>query len=468
MVIQHNCGLALTHSLHDAYSFIKSLQHRGREAAGIAAINEKQIDVLKWIGTVDTVDLGDLHELLQGHTFLAHVRYATRGPKDKLLQDAHPHTIGGTKILQGSHMIIRDCSAVAVHNGQVNKEYLPSVEGSALETTCDTEALLHYYQQHGAGKLLNTIPGAYTLALAQKGSPDVFVLRDKTGIRPGVLGRKDGKYVVASEDSAFRENGVVYVKDLEPGALYRFSSNGGYTEEILEQKCEKYCFFEWNYLAKHESNIHGIPVARIRRRLGELLAEEFHPDDAVLVSYLPRCPEPAAEAYARSLNIPFAHIFYKMRSERSFQGSTASQRRQSIRENLYINDAQAKNIQGKTLVVIDDSIVRGNVITRAGELLAEAGVKKVYMVSYTPPMGVIGDDGIKRGCLFGVDMPPEDTFFVRDRSLFDTMREEKGLDVSVYHLSSQSMFRAFEEAGISRDKLCHFCIGGTYPFQRSA
>ena len=140
-VIQSKCGLCVAHSLHDAYSFIKDLQHRGREACGIFAIGDT-IDVIKWVGNVTKVDLIDLHKIFPAsnyHTYGAHVRYATKGKEDKILEEAHPHTIGGKIENRGDHIIIRDCDAVAIHNGQVNfsKELNPHSE-------CDTKILLKY------------------------------------------------------------------------------------------------------------------------------------------------------------------------------------------------------------------------------------------------------------------------------------------------------------------------------------
>ena len=112
--IRENCGFCVTHTLHDAYSFGKSIQHRGRDAAGIAAIGKNRIDVLKWRGGVDRFDITDLHKLFPSndyHTYVVHTRYATRGRKDKLLEDAHPHTIGGTMEHRGNHVIILNCDA---------------------------------------------------------------------------------------------------------------------------------------------------------------------------------------------------------------------------------------------------------------------------------------------------------------------------------------------------------------------
>ena len=193
--IGHNCGLCVTHSLRDTYLFIQSLQHRGREATGIAAVGQGRIDVIKWKGPVNTFDLTDLYKIFPSHdyqSYMAHVRYATRGRKDRILEDAHPHVIGGKEENKGNHILIRDCEVVGVHNGQVNEEYLGEVNKDVLRTGCDTESLLHFFRDKSEDEFLKQIPGSYTIAIADRKRKDIVVLRDRTGIKPGVLGWKDG------------------------------------------------------------------------------------------------------------------------------------------------------------------------------------------------------------------------------------------------------------------------------------
>lgn len=216
--IGHNCGFVVTHTLHDVHKMLRSLQHRGREAAGIAAIGVNRIDVIKWKGLVTTFDVVDLNKIFLGsnyHTFMAHVRYATRGRKNEVLQDGHPHVIGGKKIDKGNHIIISDCEAAAVHNGQVDRKYLGEINNRRLTTNCDTEAILCFYRENGEYDLLRRVPGAYTIAIADKKRMGVTIIRDRAGIKPGVLGWKDGKFGAASEDIAFRKNGGEFIEDLD-------------------------------------------------------------------------------------------------------------------------------------------------------------------------------------------------------------------------------------------------------------
>jgi len=464
--IRHNCGLCVAHTLHDVYSFIKSLQHRGREATGIAAVGDKRIDVIKWKGPVDRFDIIDLHKIFPSHgyhTYMAHVRYATRGRKDKILEDAHPHVIGGKIEDRGSHILISDCDAACVHNGQVGKEYVNMINKSVLRTDCDTEALLHLFKKLGEHELLKQVPGAYTIAIADKTRKDVIVLRDRTGIKPGVLGWKDGKHGIASEDIAFRLNGGEFIEELDKGSVYYLSPDGGYRkEEVVKPKCAS-CFFEWNYITNKDTILNGVSVTKLRCLLGEVLAEEFHPPDADLVTFLPRCPEGAARSYAREISAPFLPVFYKMRGERSFQGSTLKDRENSISQNLHLLPGMKEFLRGKTVVLIDDSTIRGNNSKRARYLMyEEASVKKAYLVNYTPPIGIIGNDGIPRGCMFGVDMPPDDKFIARGKTTEEISKE---IGMPIVYLSIEGMMKAFAEVGLKMNQLCTYCIGGKHPFK---
>lgn len=463
--ISHNCGLSVAHTLHDAYSFIKSLQHRGREATGIAAIGDNRIDAIKWKGPVNRFDIEDLYKIFPSpdyHTYMAHVRYATRGKKEKILEDAHPHTVGGKIEDRDNHILISDCEMVGVHNGQVDDKYLDGIDKNPLKTGCDTESLLHLFREKGEYEILRRIPGSYTLAIADKRKKEVIVLRDRTGIKPGVLGWKDGKYGVASEDIAFRKNGGEFIEDLEPGSIYYLHPDGSYSKKNVVNPEIAYCFFEWNYLADYDSVLNGINVRSVRESLGKILAEEFHPDDIDLVTFLPRCPEIAARSYAKETNTHFAPVFYKMRGERAFQGSTPDDRKNSIDENLHILSRE-EVLKGKRIISIDDSIVRGNNSRREKELLDEAEVEKAYHVNYTPPIGIVGDDEVPRGCMFGVDMPPDDKFIARGRTQEEISSK---VGMPIVYISLEGMLKAYKKLGIPKKDLCTYCIGGDHPFEK--
>jgi amidophosphoribosyltransferase len=446
------------------------LQHRGREAAGIAAVGDGRIDVIRWKGGVSRFDVTDLHKIFLSpnyHTYLAHVRYATRGAKDKILEEAHPHVIGGHLENRDNHILIWDCDMAAVHNGQVDSVFFQDSVPENMYSSCDTEALLYLYRERGEENFLKEVPGAYTMAIADKNKKEVIVLRDRTGIKPGVLGWKDGKYGVASEDIAFRKNGGEYIEDLDPGTIYYLSPEGDYRKKKLLDVNTAHCFFEWNYITDLDSIVNGVSVRSIRESLGEVLSEEIFPADAELVTYLPRCPEVAARAYAKKTELPFEPVFYKMRGERSFQGSTAGERKESIGQNLHLLPGMKEKLKGKTIILLDDSIVRGNNSKRARDLLyQEAEVEKAYLISYTPQIGIIGDDGVPRGCTFGVDMPPDpppgDEFIARGRNSEEI---SAAMGMPVLYMSRAGMLKAFARAGLGENDLCTFCIGGRLPFE---
>lgn len=472
LVLRHNCGIVVSHSLHDTYCFLKSLQHRGREAAGIAAISDERIDVVKYSGKVEAISNMTIHKIFpkknKYHTFMGHIRYATKGRKSDILNDAHPHVIGGRVIHNGSHVIIRDVDMAIVHNGQVDlTNYMNNINKRNLKTGCDSEALLHLYK-NGMNEfdIIKEIPGAYTLAIADRRREEVMVLRDSSGIKPGVLGWKDGAYFVVSEDVAITEHKLTFEHDLKPGYIYYFNSNGEFRSEKAKDEILKYCFFEWNYLAHPDTNLNGTPVRNLRDSLGRKLAEEFAPDDIDVVTYLPDSPLRAAKTYALYAMKPFETLFYKFRSERSFQGSTNEDRKNSIKQNLYLRDTEIKHIKDKVVCVIDDSIVRGTNASRAINMLKDLGAKKIYFLSYTPALGRIGKDGIMRGCEFGVDMPPEHNehhqFIARGRDVYEI---SKKLGARVHYLSEKKMFEAFKENGLDKKDMCYFCIGGKHPFK---
>jgi amidophosphoribosyltransferase len=243
---------------------------------------------------------------------------------------------------------------------------------------------------------------------------------------------------------------------------------GNFRKRKIVEPRLAHCFFEWNYLSDYESVLNGISVRKVRELLGETLAREFHPD-ANLVTFLPRCPEVAARSYARKTGIPYVPLFYKMRGERAFQGSTVDDRKKSINENLHlsprINELPIRNfLEKKRIVCIDDSMVRGNNSKRERELLyKKGGAEKVYHVNYTPPIGIVDQDGVPRGCLFGVDMPPDDNFIARGRTKAE-ISDEMGMPV--IYISTKGMLEVFNKLGIPEKHLCSYCIGGAHPFNK--
>ena len=357
---------------------------------------------------------------------------------------------------------------MAVHNGHVEDRFLEGVgncTGNGSGGSCDTERLLRLYWERGEEELMEGVPGAYTMALADRRRDEVLVLRDRTGIRPGVLGIKDGKHVVVSEDIALRKNGGDFLEDLDPGAVYYLDPDGDYRKRQLVPPALAHCFFEWNYFADRDSIVEGLYVKKLRRALGEMLAEELDLERVDFVSYFPRAPEDAARGLARVSGKPFQPLFYKLRGERAFQGPTPDERSQSISQNIYLIPGVGQR-STRPLGAGGGGFhrPRHQHSPRERALLEEVGLSDGYHALYTPPIGIIGDDGVPRGCRFGIDMPPNDTFFARDRSM-EQMREAVG--AQVVYLTKEGMLKVYDRLGIAPENLCTYCIGGPYPYAKA-
>lgn len=454
--VRDECGIILAHSFDDVYTGLQHLQHRGKEAAGIAVMDDGRIDVIKWIGTVRSFGDHYLEKLLNidalhNPMFMGHVRYSTSGDK-KDVRNAHPRFTGGKVENRGSHLIARDVQSAVVHNGTlVGHPRLGTVES-------DTDLLLQLYEESGAEGVLRDVPAAYSAIFMHDGAAQV--VRDRFGFRPLVLGEKKGRKVAASESRAIFSLGGVARDDMPPGSVATINGTG-YRLDHLVDAPSRMCFFEANYLLHWKSSFAGRNVAEVRERLGRQLAREFRPEDVSMVTYVPTCPYPMAGGYAAEAGMPVTEIFYKMDQDRSFMGGQPREREASITRNLYVRDDV--DLEGQVVLVVDDSIVRGNVSRLAVRLLKARGASKVYFASVTPPLGPIVD-GIKRGCLYGVDMPPEPSpeneFIWRTAGQsVEGVRQSIGADL-VYYLSHLGMFQAY---GLPWDRFCSYCIGGPDP-----
>jgi len=464
-VLGHNCGIYVGKTLHNTYKGMEALQNRGREVAGIGAVRrDGKIDIIKWVGKVKAFSLDNLQKIFpkQDYSmFMGHVRYATRGRKEFLLDDGHPHFQGGEVKHCGDHMIILNASRCIVHNGQVNDVHLQGIDRTNLNSPIDTAALLEAFRQKGEHGLIHDIPGTFCAVIADERYRDVIAIRDRTGIMPLVLGEKEGVHEIASENFAFSKTGAKVLHDLSPGSITYIHPQGDSKTIQAVAPSRNTCFFQACYIGNLESIIDDMYVQGIREELGRGLTKE-QPYQADFVTYVPESAKVSAETYARVMGLDFVEIFYKQKDERSFQGSTKEQRTKSISDNLHFNPREEHRIKGKRIVVIDDSIVRGNNGPHAIKMLYEAGAAEVIFLSYTPKIGIIGEDGIPRGCLDGVDTPPSDNDFVARGRTDAEINQLMG--AKTQFLSYEGMLQAFEEKGIKRSRLCTFCIGGKHPY----
>jgi len=477
------CGIFTSYTLDDLVVEAGNLDHRGREGGGYGAYSPtKGIYIVKWVGGVGTLDKWDLYDIFPSDSlfFFGHLRYATKGRKDKLLQDTHPHVIGGKRYYQGDHVIIENADAAIVHNGQVDEKYLQSVDESLLTTDCDSERLLHEFLNRGEEAVIRDVPGAYSCVIVRKGIDGYVAVRDRHGINPGALGFKGGKYLVASEDHAITAMGGEFVENMRPGAAYYFDANGKFTKKKFVEPDKKHCCFQYTYMADRRSKIDQVGVNDVRLNLAKVCAAELERDgltDGIdIVTYIPRTPRNAARLLAERIRKPYYPLLYKSRGTRTFMGPDTDERRDVARTNINLNPNFLHLIKGRTILELEDSTVRGNNGARTVELFAPYEPKKIIMMKYTPKVGLITSDGVAHGCESGVDMPPHsEDFIARGRNdeeiaveMIRLAQENSGMSIDinlqVRYISEDGFFSAFEKTGMPRDRLCYFCLSGPRPF----
>lgn len=425
------------------YLGLYALQHRGQESAGIAVSDGKGIKFHKGMGLCSEVFKDNLGPLLGGHIGIGHVRYSTTG--DSMADNAQPLV-----------MSYRGGKFAMAHNGNlinntVLREKLED-EGTVFQTTIDTEVmanLIARYSKHGMLKaisaMMKVVRGAYALVIMTQ--DELIAVRDPQGIRPLALGKLDNSYVVASESCAFDAIDAEFVRDIRPGEIIVINKNGLKSYQAQSAMDTALCVFEYVYFARPDSDIDGISVYRSRENMGTRLAQAF-PIDADLVSDVPDSATPAASGYAAESGIPYAKALAKNR----YVGRTFIQPSQALRERgvkLKLN-AIKRNVHGKKLILIDDSIVRGTTSRKIVEMLRLAGAREVHMLISSPP--------VICPCFFGIDTPSHDQL-VGSKNSVEEIRKIIGAD-TLHYLSIGDLLKTVEGAG------CNFCAGcfnGQYP-----
>ncbi|MEU6161847.1 amidophosphoribosyltransferase [Streptomyces sp. NPDC047130] len=434
------------------YFGLYALQHRGQESAGIAVSNGSQILVFKDMGLVSQVfDEGSLSSL-QGHIAVGHARYSTTGAS--VWENAQP-TFRATA--QGS---------IALgHNGNlVNTAELAELvarmpernNGSAPAATSDTDlvtALLAGQTdddgkplsiEAAAARILPQVRGAFSLVFMDEHT--LYAARDPQGIRPLVLGRLERGWVVASESAALDICGASFVREIEPGEFVAIDENGLRSSRFADAR-PKGCVFEYVYLARPDTDIAGRNVYLSRVEMGRRLAEEA-PAEADLVIATPESGTPAAIGYAEASGIPFGAGLVK----NAYVGRTFIQPSQTIRQlgiRLKLNPLK-EVIKGKRLVVVDDSIVRGNTQRALVRMLREAGAAEVHIRISSPP--------VKWPCFFGIDFATRAELIANGMTI-----EEIGTSLGADSLAYISIDGMIEATTIAKPNLCRACFDGEYP-----
>ncbi len=431
------------------YFGLHALQHRGQESAGIAVGDGETITVIKDLGLVSRVFTESDLDSLTGDVALGHTRYSTTGTSTSW-ENAQPHLSAiGQQVI------------ALAHNGNLvnTNELRESLKGNGVRfrSTTDSEVIAtlvgHFTQRHnhmrrGIRDTMKLIRGAYSVVLITEGA--LYAFRDPYGVRPMVLGElPQGGWVVSSETCGLDIVGAKLTRDFTPGEMVKISADGLEAEQAVPAEKPGLCIFEFIYFARPDSVLYDCSLYEVRRRLGAALAENA-PAEADLVIGVPDSGVPAAAGFAQASGIPFGEGLVKNRYiGRTFISPTQSIRQQGIR--LKLNPLRYV-IAGKRLVVVDDSIVRGNTSRKLVQLLRDAGAVEVHMRITSPP--------VRWPCFFGIDTDTQEQLIASAMSVKE-VRDYIGAD-SLAYLSVEDMVAA---TGRPACDFCMACFDGEYPIE---
>lgn len=430
---------------------LHALQHRGQEAAGIVTFDGRRYNSERRLGLVsDHFSKASTIERLPGESAIGHVRYSTTG--ETILRNVQPLfaelSSGGFAVAHNGNLT----------NGLTLRRDL--VQGGAIyQSTSDTEAILHLVARSRRPLMidrfieaLRLIEGSYSLVVLT--NKKLIGARDPLGIRPLVLGEIDGHYILASETCALDIIGARFVRDILNGEIVVISEEGIESLRPFPPRPARPCIFEYIYFARPDSIVHGRPVYNVRKAMGAELAREV-PVDADVVVPVPDSGVPAALGFAQQSGIPFELGIIR----NHYVGRTFIQPFQSGRE-LGVRLKHSANravVEGKRIVLIDDSIVRGTTSVKIVQMMREAGAREVHFRISSPPIAYPD--------YYGIDTPERDKLLAATHSL-DEMRAYIGCD-SLAFLSVEGIYRAMGEKGRDpvRPQFTDHCFTGDYPTQ---
>jgi amidophosphoribosyltransferase len=433
------------------YFGLYALQHRGQESAGIATSNGDQLRVYKDMGLVSQVFDETSLNALTGYVAIGHTRYSTTGAST--WENAQPTlgaTAGGTIALGHNGNLTNSAELVEL----VAERYGPLRRGElARGNTTDTAlitALLAGDPDHTleatALEVLPRLRGAFCLVFMDEHT--LYAARDPHGVRPLVLGRLERGWVVASETPALDIVGASFVREVEPGELIAIDADGLRSTRFAPVE-RAGCVFEYVYLARPDTSITGRSVHAARVAMGRRLAQE-HPVEADLVIPVPESGTPAAVGYAAESGIPFGQGLTK----NAYVGRTFIQPSQTLRQlgiRLKLNPLR-EVIRGKRLIVVDDSIVRGNTQRALIRMLREAGAAEIHVRISSPP--------VKWPCFYGIDFASRAELIANGLGV-EEIAASLGAD-SLGYISTEGMIAATEQPA---SQLCAACFTGSYPIE---
>ena len=444
---REECGIFGVYHHEDAakltYFGLYALQHRGQESAGIVVSDGNRVTAHKDMGLVPDIFDERILEQLSGHMALGHVRYSTTG--SSLVVNAQPFTVK-----HSGH------SLAIAHNGNfVNARSLRNRlegQGSIFQTTMDSEIVLHLLArslkrglEQAVLEMAETVEGAYSMVLMTEDT--MVAIRDRNGFRPLCLGRLNSGWVVASETCALDLVEAEYVRDIEPGEVLVIGEGGLRSLHLPEQGRRSQCIFELIYFARPDSNVFGENVYEFRKRQGRLLAEEY-PLDADFVMPFPDSGSYAAIGYAQASGLPLEMGMIR----NHYVGRTFIQPSQSMRDfgvKVKLNPVR-ELLQGRRVIIIEDSIIRGTTARTRIKTLRNAGAREIHMLVSCPPHCC--------PCPYGIDFSTRGELIAARKSV-EEIRAFAGLD-SLGYLSMDNLAAA---TSIPREDLCFACFDGNYP-----
>ena len=430
-----------------AYFALYALQHRGQESAGIAAADRGgYIITQRALGLVNQVFKEHDLRALAGDLAIGHVRYSTTGSNE--WENSQPvHRSAGS---QGNREL------ALAHNGNlINAVELHAelrAQGVQFTSTSDSEIIAAMLSTHPAERIedavaavLPRLKGAFSTVVMTKDK--VVAFRDPAGLRPLSIGQLGDRYCVASESCAFDIIGATLLRDVLPGELVTLSEKGIGTRQVVESEREAFCVFEYIYFARPDSRMNGILLQAARGRMGEILAREA-PVDADLVIAVPDSGNAAARGFARASGLPQDDGLIKNRYvARTFIQPGQELRKHGLRMKF---NPLPEIVGGKRLVVVDDSIVRGNTTRQIVQMLRDAGAREVHMRISAPP--------IKHPCHYGIDMSTREEMIAHGRT-----PEEVAAELGADSLAYLSLAGVYEAANGDRARHCDACFSGDYP-----
>jgi amidophosphoribosyltransferase len=436
-----------------AYYGIYALQHRGQESAGIAVSNGRQILVYKDMGLVSQVFDESTLNSLTGHLAIGHTRYSTTGASvwENAQPTFRPTATGSLALAHNGNLtntpdLTRLAEQRAADAGEL--ELSRRMHDAATSDTGVMTALLASYPdrslEEAAMEVLPQLGGAFSLVFMDQGT--VYAARDPQGIRPLVLGRLERGWVIASETAALDIVGASYIREIEPGELVAVDEHGLRSRRFAEAK-PKGCLFEFVYLARPDTRISDQRVHSVRVEIGRRLARNS-PVEADLVIPVPESGTPAAIGYAEASGVPYGQGLVK----NSYVGRTFIQPSQTIRQlgiRLKLNPLRDV-IEGKRLVVVDDSIVRGNTQRALVRMLREAGAAEVHVRIASPP--------VKWPCFYGIDFATPAELIANGLSADEICRS-----IGADSLAYIDLDQLVEATTVPADDLCRACFDGVYP-----